>query len=590
MRLVALKQKLVERFDAMSTGGLIVGTTFFALALTPSLLPRDYVLQGVLCGCAFAIGYGLGAYLQWLWHWLELKLPGEKFARRVRLAALGLSGVVAIAFLALSSGWQNSVRDVMAMPPVNANHAVLVAAIAILPATILITLGWLLVKIVDATSRRLKLVLPRRVAFAVSLVLVFIATSFVVNGVVVRGVLRAADTFYAELDALAGQYEEPPVDALRSGSAASLIPWNTIGRDSRGYVMSGPTADEIAALTGRAATTPVRVYVGLRSAETFEERAQLALEEMKRVGAFSRSVLVLVMPVGTGWVDPVGMDTLEILHGGDVASVALQYSYLTSWISLLAEPDVGVEASRALFSAVYGYWRTLPHEERPKLYLYGMSLGAYASQSSTELYDVLDDPFQGALWVGPPFASQAWRSLVSGRVPGSKAWLPQVGNSSTVRFANQFTDLASFERKWGPTRIVYLQYASDPIVFFDPDAWRREPAWMRGDRASDVTPQLRWFPIVTSLQLALDLTLSQSAPIGYGHVYAPQHYIDAWVAVTDPPGWDETSLARLRRELSRTGPIQNVADGWFRRSLPAAPAALLPAARDGGQGGRGEGG
>ena len=46
--------------------------------------------------------------------------------------------------------------------------------------------------------------------------------------------------------------------------------------------------------------------------------------------------LIVVMPTGTGWIDPAAMDTVEYLHGGDVASVAIQYSYLTSWLSLLA--------------------------------------------------------------------------------------------------------------------------------------------------------------------------------------------------------------------------------------------------------------
>lgn len=559
-----LRAELVARFDAMSTGGLLLGTLFFALSLTPSLLPRDYIVQGILCGCCFAAGYGVGAYLQFIWNYLELRLPSEDFARRVRLVALGISFGVAVVFLALAQGWQNTIRDVMGEPHVTTNHAVLVALIAVSPAALLILAGWLLVKAVDSLARRLKGLLPRRVAFVLSLILVGLLTTLVVNGVIVRGALRAADAFYAQLDALAGQYDQPPDDGYRSGSAQSLVSWDTIGRDARGYVVSGPTAAEIAGITGRKAKTPLRVYVGLRSAETVEQRAALALAEMQRIDAFSRSVLVLVMPVGTGWVDPVGMDTLEILHGGDVASVALQYSYLTSWVSLVAEPDVGVEAAKALFSTVYGYWRTLPPERRPRLYLYGMSLGAYASQASAQLYDVLDDPFQGALWVGPPFASSAWKSLVDERNGGSPAWLPAIGNGSTVRFANQSTHLSSAVTRWGPLRMVYLQYGSDPVVFFDPDSWYRRPAWLTGVRADDVSPALSWFPVVTFLQLAMDLALSQNAPIGHGHVYAPQHYIEAWVAVTQPTGWDDESLNKLIHQLTRTGSLRAIHDGWFR--------------------------
>ena len=46
-------------------------------------------------------------------------------------------------------------------------------------------------------------------------------------------------------------------------------------------------ASLVAGLAARgAAVEPVRVYVGLRSADTPEIRAKLALEELKRVGGF----------------------------------------------------------------------------------------------------------------------------------------------------------------------------------------------------------------------------------------------------------------------------------------------------------------
>src|SRR4051794_16653157 len=84
--------------------------------------------------------------------------------------------------------------------------------------------------------------------------------------------------------------------------------------------------------------------------------------ELKRVGAFDRSVLVVITPTGTGWIDPSAMNAVEYLHHGDIASVALQYSYLSSPLSLLVQPEYGSEAARALFAEVYGYWTTLPRD------------------------------------------------------------------------------------------------------------------------------------------------------------------------------------------------------------------------------------
>jgi len=564
-RLAAVAARADKLVTRLPTGGTMVGLVFFALSLTPSLLPRNYVLQGILSGCVFAAGYGIGVFLEWIWTFLELKLPGRRVRYWAkRLALLACAGL-AIGFLWQSTTWQNSIRAVMAIPPVETRQPVWVAAIAVVPAGVLIAIGTAIVHGVRMLARILRRHIPRRVALLGSMLLVGVISSAFINGVVLRWALAAADQFYAELDALAGQEQPLPADPLASGSAQSLVPWRTIGRDARVYVTTGPTPAEITAITGKPAIAPLRTYVGLRSADSVEERAQLALQEMQRIGAFERSILVLIMPVGTGWVDPPAIDTLEMLHGGDVASVALQYSYLTSWLSLLVEPDVGTAAAQALFSTVYQYWTGLPHDTRPRLYLHGLSLGAYASQASASLYNVLGDPFHGALWAGPPFASPTWRSTTANRQPGTPPWLPRFEDSAIVRFTNQDNALGLDGAPWGPVRLVYLQYPSDPIVFFETAALYRRPGWLAGERPRDISPLLHWYPVVTFFQLLLDMALSNESPIGYGHVYAPQDYLEAWVAVTQPPGWTEQDLQTLMAKISRSGDRRLIEANWFRR-------------------------
>ena len=110
--------------------------------------------------------------------------------------------------------------------------------------------------------------------------------------------------------------------------------------------------------------------------------------------------------------------------------------------------------------------------------------------------------------------------------------------------------VSGWGESWGPTRTVYLQYASDPVTFFDVRDLYRQPDWMTPPRGPDVSPQLRWYPVITFLQLALDMAMATTAPIGHGHVYAPAHYIDAWVEVTDVQGWSADDIARLKRHLS----------------------------------------
>ncbi len=262
--------------------------------------------------------------------------------------------------------------------------------------------------------------------------------------------------------------------------------------------------------------------------------------------AFDRRVLVIIMPVGTGWVDPPSIGALEYLEDGDVASVSLQYSYLVSPLSLVIEPDYGTDAAQALFEAVYRYWTSLPRDTRPRLYLNGLSLGAHASQASTRFLDVVSDPFNGALWVGPPFSSPIWTWATRTRDPELPEWRPRFGDDRSIRFANRGADLVRPDTPWGPMRMAFLQYPSDPIVFFDIPSFYREPDWMKGRRGEGVSKELTWYPIVTFFQLGMDMALSNSSPVGFGHVYSAADYVDAWVALVEPTGWDKSSLDALK--------------------------------------------
>lgn len=533
-----------------STTGLLVGTLFFAFSLTPSLLPRSEFLQGVIAGLSLTAGYAVGVFGYWLWTYLELPKPNRKTQFYLRLSAAAVCGVIAVAFLWQASGWQNSIRSLMAMEETAAVRPLAVGAVALLLFVGLLLVARLFRQTWRFLSLRLQHFIPRRISQVLGLLVALILFWSLINGVILRLALRAADRSYQKIDALLEPEIERPIHPLKTGSAESLIDWVDLGRQGRRFISSGPTAGQMAAITSTdRVVEPLRVYVGLNSAANPEIRARLALAELLRVDAFARSVLVLITPTGTGWVDPAAIDTFEHLHRGDIASVAVQYSYLSSPLSLMIEPEYGVETAQALFEAVYGHWSELPEDRRPALYLHGLSLGAMNSALSFELFDIIDDPFQGALWSGPPFRTETWRTVTRRRDPGSPAWLPSFRGGQVVRFANQETGRTLSDGDWRTFRIVFLQYASDPIVFFEPESFYRRPDWLNEPRGPDVSPGLRWFPIVTALQLAADMAAGKS-PIGYGHLYAPEHYLDAWLALTEPAGWDEAALQRLREILA----------------------------------------
>lgn len=537
-------------WQSLSTTGLLLAALFFAASLTPSLVPRHFVLQGVLSGISLAAGYGLGVLFQWLWNLLELPPPAGRIRRVLQVGAVCVLAVVAVFFLWKASEWQNSIRTLMSLPPVDSAHPAKVGLIAIAVFLVLIGLARIFQLVFRFSARRIGRYAPGPVAKLAGAVISLFLFWSVFSGIIFDWALQVADASFRQMDALMDEETPQPTDPNKTGSSASLIGWKGMGRQGRAFVASGPAGSEIARFLGRDAREPIRVYAGLNSAPTPEARAKLALEELKRVGGFERSALVLIVPTGTGWIDPAAMDSVEYLHAGDIASVAVQYSYLTSWLSLLVEPEYGSETSRALFDQVYGYWTTLPRESRPKLYLHGLSLGALNSDLSVDLLDIVGDPFQGALWSGPPFPSPTWGSVTRRRAPDSPSWLPRFGDGSVVRFTSQTDALDLPGAHWGAMRIVYLQYASDPVTFFDPLSVYRAPSWMALPRGPDVSTDFTWYPVVTFLQLLLDMATATSTPMGHGHVYAPQHYVDAWIAVTGVEGWSDEDVDRLKAYLA----------------------------------------
>jgi uncharacterized membrane protein len=536
-------ERLARRFSIV---GLTLGTLLFSCSLTPSLLPRSVGFQGAVSGVSMTLGYALGRVAAWTWSYLELPTP-RAHRRAVSIAIAVICAMVAVAFLARATEWQNSVRAVMGMVEVTGVRPLSVGAMALLVFGALHFAGRQLGRAASFLSRKLEHVVPPRVAVVVGVFATAAVLWTIANGVIFALVLRATDSAFQQLDEAIDDGLERPTDPMKTGSAHSLIAWRYLGRYGRSFVSSGPTAAAISTFVGAQAPQPIRVYVGLNAAETARERAKLAVRELIRVGGFERSVLLVVTPTGTGWIDPASLDPVEYLHRGNIATVAAQYSYLPSALALITEAPRGAEMARALFEEVYAYWTQLPPANRPKLYLHGVSLGALNSDLSFDLYDVLRDPFQGVLWVGPPFRSRTWNRVTASRDPSSPAWLPRFRDGSVVRFANQRGGLEVGEKAWGPLRIAYLQYGSDPVTFFSPRYFFHEPDWLRAPRAPDVSPKMRWYPVVTMVQLAADFLQGTDAPpLGYGHDFAPAHYIDAWLALTAPSGWTDEDTRRLK--------------------------------------------
>jgi uncharacterized membrane protein len=294
----------------LSPFGLILGAAAFVAALTPSMIPRPGILQGIEAGLAFTLLYGVGTGASALWSWLQLPVSGARVSNAFRRTSILLCLALLGYGLVRETDWQNAIRRAMDMPAVPAGLPVLIAIVSALVALFLIGVARLFNTSAMLISARLAKLVPRRVALLVGFGIAAALFWTIGNGLLLRTALHGLDSSYRRIDALLPAELATPEDPSKSGSSKSFVSWASLGAQGRQRVVAVPSKSDISALTAGPAMEPLRVYVGLNSAETAQQRAALALAELKRVGAFDRAVLVIATPTGTGWVDPAGMAPL----------------------------------------------------------------------------------------------------------------------------------------------------------------------------------------------------------------------------------------------------------------------------------------
>lgn len=529
---------------SFSLAGLTGALVFYCLSLTPSLLPRVWYMQALMSGITMAIGYALGLFVGWL---LRSLIPwrGGPLARRVAWLALAAATAILIPiFGLLGAQWQHDIREVVdASQPSEASY-VLVVIVSLLIALALFTVTRGVRWLVRLVARLLGRVIPHRAATALSVIVVCALLVFLVNGVLSRLALGAANSVFSGVDAGTAAGVTQPTSALRSGSPASRVPWTTLGRQGRSFVAGGPTVAQITAFTGKPAMEPIRVYAGLKSADSILAESTLAVSELERTGAFNRKVLVVATTTGTGWVNPAMIDPLEYMYGGDTAVAAIQYSFLPSWISFIADKAPAQEAGRDLFDEVYARWHRLPAGHRPKLVVFGESLGSFGGEAAFSGTDDIRDRTSGVLWVGATNSNSLWSRFTAERDPGTPEWLPVFQGGRTVRFGSTPAELA-VSKGWEQPRVVYLQNASDPILWWSWQLAVHQPDWLRTPKAPDVSSAMHWYPFVTFWQVVADLALATAVPPGHGHTYGMLQGTAAWASIIPPHGWTAERTAAL---------------------------------------------
>jgi uncharacterized membrane protein len=231
---------------------------------------------------------------------------------------------------------------------------------------------------------------------------------------------------------------------------------------------------------------PIRVHVPLNAASSDAGRARVAVESLVRAGGLVRSTVLVAVPTGSGWIDWAAVSRLEEVTGGDVATVTVQYAARPSWVEYVLGQGRAVQSATAVLSAVRAELATVPAASRPRLLVFGESLGATAAAEALHRLG----PVDGCLLAGRPGSAD------EPDVPGC----------------------------------VEARNDDDPIP------------WWRPGLLITPEPGLPWLPVATFWQITGDLVAALHQPDGHGHRYGAQLGPD-WALLTASVCTDELTSA-----------------------------------------------
>lgn len=580
--------------------GVITGSRMAASSLTPSLMPRSAIDQGLVMAASFVTGYligstaervvgivpvlggvallqtaaivGAGAHSSHILHASRVSLPG----RPSTLSAWAGIGSEALSAMALSKVQGSTASRVLGTTTgaVAVAHTLLEAQSACalrdddpdasyLAAAVGTATGTLALAGLFAASARAAGRSARRrtgtsgitgtcISIGAALAVVSaaglgakIALGRVINSVAARN--RTTELAYADV----------PGSSAVSGSANSHAPFATLGLQGRRLVSEATTREVIEAVMGEPARNePVRVYIGIDTAASHDEQVELAVAELRRAGGFQRSTIIAASPTGTGYVNYIALEAADLMARGDIATVTIQYGALPSILSTNA-----VEDASTLYKKLI---RRLRREIDSlgggiTLYAYGESLGARTGQSAVdELQQEIGSVVDGALWVGTPHGTPYLERLV--RFEG----VPVFDGPGDLHAS--VTD--------GDERpvVVFLSHDNDPVTKFTPSIFYTMPEWLRTpNRGRGVSPNQRWIPGVAFWQGLVDT--KNAATVIPGEFKSTNHDYRGDLAsfIRVVYGFSDVSQAQMQRidtqlrssELRRAA---NIAEGRMRRT------------------------
>lgn len=561
----AVRMARRNRLPRNMTAGILGAEVATWAAIWPSLLPRPWWVTALNVAIGQAVGHFFAASaafgLKNILH-AAGKRPQDHLTPRLKRNAHWILGTITIVTMAKSVRNQGIQADLVGK---SIDRGPAQAAIGLSLGTLgygaLLLLGEGVQFTASKLSQQLGRAVPMLVAWPVTIAAFILATAALSDRVVLRRFIHSASVRAQKINRSVFPGSIMPWEPERSGSPWSYERWTAVGAHGRRFLSGGPRARDITeVMEFTRAREPIRIYAGLMSGRTVRGQVRRVLVEMERTGAFHRNTIVIQMPSGSGWVSEWMAAAPEFLTKGNCASVSLQYSILPSAFAYVVDKKAPIEAAQLLIRAVRNRLDSMPEDNRPKLYLGGESLGAYAHLDGYEDFADLLESCDGAVFTGPPSMTKLLGNLEHDA--GSLERAPVIDGGRHIRFATAAAHARhdafgrSYEHDWQRPRVLIAQHTSDPIVWWSSKLIYRRPTWMHEPTPStlyaDTFHAMSWAPLISFWQIGLDQINSLNVPGGHGHNYHEETF---WY-------WDSVLGSQSRTPL--TPRLVQRAEKWIR--------------------------
>ena len=229
--------------------GVAFGALFFCLSLTPSLLPRDWLFQGLIGGVNAGIGYGIGVVIGKVFHRMVLRgrswwQPSPRVLYRAKAVCVGVSAAASVLMVIPAAGWQRQVSALMGIEGPSTLGYLRTLVIAGAVGGALVGVSRVLIDAVGVFARYFirRWQVNDEVAQFIGTAIVVVLVITVVHGVLIHGLIAGASAVF-----------EPHNASTRPGITQPIRPEDLAAQN---LSPSGTASGIRAATSSRPARTP----------------------------------------------------------------------------------------------------------------------------------------------------------------------------------------------------------------------------------------------------------------------------------------------------------------------------------------------